>query len=120
MANNEKEKNEKEKPMVWTCTECGGHYLIMPVIVGQEYSVDEEGQEYWGDIIDEDSKYVFEEEKGKTHAFCKICNKETLCELRPFKPAPINGPNLIKNAEQINDANLKNAPKNMPEDAVLE
>ncbi len=120
MADGENKNAEKEEKLVWTCTECGGHYLIMPTIIGQEYSVDETGQEYWGDIVDDDSEYVFEEEKGKTHAFCKICNKETLCELRPFKPGSINGPNLLKNTEQVNDANLKFSAKHMPEGIVLE
>lgn len=108
--NADKQKDETPNDQVWTCAECGGHYLIIPVIIGQEYSVDNDtGQEYWGDISDDDSNSIFLEKNNQTHAFCKTCLKETLCELKPFKPAKIPGPNLIKDLYEVNDANIKNS-----------
>lgn len=121
MAENENtQKDTKSDDRVWTCTVCGGHYLIMPVIIGQEYSVDNDtGQEFWGDIDGDDSDSVYVEDGNKTHAFCKTCGKETICELKPFKPAKIPGPNLIKDAYEVNDENLKSAGP-VPDDAVIE
>ncbi len=118
MAENKNNEKSTDKNLVWTCSECGGHYLIMPVIVGQEYSVDNEtGQEFWGEIEDADSQYIFEEKDGETHAFCKTCGKETLCRLEPFKPSKIPAPNLLKDAEKVNDANLKSV--NSPPDDII-
>lgn len=119
MAEKVDNKNNKSNN-VWTCSVCGGHYLLMPVIVKQEYSVDNSsGQEFWGDITDDDSDYVFEEKDGQTHAFCKTCGKETLCELKAFKPAKIPEPNLLKDAYSVNDANIKNAGS-LPEGSEIE
>lgn len=119
MAKNTNETDKNVDKRVWTCTVCGGHYLIMPVIVGQEYSVENDnGQEFWGDITDDDSNSIFIEKKDQTHAFCKTCQKETLCELRTFEPSKIPGPNLLKDVENVNDVNIKNAGP-IPDDAIV-
>lgn len=102
--------DEKISSKVWTCTECGGHYLMLPVIAHEEYSIDDkEGIEFWGEISDEEPEYVFEEKEGITTAFCKTCQKETKCELREFKPDTAGkDPNLLKDMEKEIDKTVKN------------
>jgi len=105
-------KDKNEENMVWTCSECGGHYLMLPVITYEEYSVDESsGQEMWGDISDEEPDSVFVEGENETTGWCKTCNKKVKCVLKPFTPNPNNkSPNLLEDAvsnivENIEDSN---------------
>ena len=119
----QKADTKSDAPITWTCSVCGGHYLIMPVIAKQEYSVDNDtGQEFWGDVDSEsEPDFVFVEEKKEypqTHAFCKTCEKETLCLLKPFEPAKIPGPNLIKDVYNVNDENIKSVGT-LPDDSII-
>jgi len=118
--NNNENNDNKNAKMVWTCSECGGHYLMLPVIIHEEYSIDDEsGQEFWGDIADEEPSSIYVEKENETTGWCKNCNKEVKCVLKPFIPDPSKkDPNLLEDASTNIIKNIEDI--NPPDDSDIE
>jgi len=112
-------KTKNDENLVWTCSECGGHYLLLPVITYEEYSVDEKtGQEMWGDVVDEEPDSLYVEKDNETTGWCKTCNKMVKCVLKPFVPNPSNkSPNLLEDA--VTNV-IENLEESKPVDSDLE